>query len=72
MNQKYRFSLNVKQDYDRPLIISKKYLRKVLNYLEDDVGKRRRHRGRRDNRRKIRNEDEYQIRVCEPFILYVS
>jgi len=58
----------VEDDPNRPLVISRKYLRKVLNYAKDLVPKRRRHRGRRNNRHKVHWEDEYQVRIFEPFI----
>ncbi|CAF0733893.1 unnamed protein product [Adineta steineri] len=66
-NQQYPLKMNIKDDANKPLIISRKYLRKVLNYMKDEVRKNRRYRGRRNNQHKIRREDEYQVRVFEPF-----
>jgi len=65
--KKYSFKSNVAENPYKPWIISRKYLRKVLNCMKDVLDKRQRRRGRRNNRRKIQIEDEYQIRSFDIF-----
>ena len=64
---RYPVQMNVEDNTNKSFIISRKYLRKVLNRMQDQIRRYRRCRGRRNNRRKVRKEDEYQVRVYELF-----
>jgi hypothetical protein len=58
-DQRYNKNMNVKEDPNKPFIVSKKYLRKVLNCMNDDVQRNKQYRRRKNNR--------YKVRIFEPW-----
>ena len=64
---RYPVKVQIEENTNKPIIISRKYLRKVLNSMQDQIRRKRRSRGRRNNRRKVQKEDDYQVRVFELF-----
>ena len=66
-DKQYTVSINVEEDPNKPLIVSKKYLRKVLNSIDDDIQKNKRYRRRKNNRRKVQWDEQCTMRIFEPF-----
>ena len=64
---RYPTKVEIEENTSKPIVISRKYLRKVLNAMQDQIRRKRRSRGRRNNRRKVPREDDYQVRVFELF-----
>ena len=64
--RQYKRHIRVEKDPNKPLIISKKYLRKVLNCMKDDVQRIKRYRRRKNNRKNVRWDEEYSVRLFEP------
>lgn len=62
----YSQYIRVEKDPNKPLIISKKYLRKVLNCMPGDMQRIKRYRRRKSNRNPISRDDQYPVRVFEP------
>lgn len=62
---RYPVQVEIEESTNKPIVISRKHLRKVLNSMQDQIRRKRRSRGRRNNRRKVQKEDDYQVRVFE-------